>query len=63
MFCLPFLPPQIIDGHMATGFDSDVAKMAGKLVDASIELHRNVSVKLAVTSGCFDSSVAKTNTE
>jgi hypothetical protein len=35
--------PQIIDGHMATGFDSDVAKMAGKLVDASIELHRNVS--------------------
>ncbi len=32
---------QIIDGHI-NGFDPDVAKMGNKLVDASIELHRNV---------------------
>ncbi len=33
---------QIIDGHI-NGYDADVAKMSGKLVDASIELHRAVS--------------------
>jgi hypothetical protein len=32
---------QIIDGHIS-GFDLDVSKMSGKLVDASIELHRAV---------------------
>ena len=32
---------QIIDGHLG-GFDPDVAKMAGKLVDATIELHVQV---------------------
>lgn len=33
---------QIIDGHMSS-FDPDVSKVASKLVDATIELHRNVS--------------------
>lgn len=32
---------QIIDGHFS-GFDADVAKMSNKLVDATIELHRQV---------------------
>lgn len=32
---------QLIDGHVSA-FDADVAKMSPKLVDATIELHRNV---------------------
>ncbi|KAL6747291.1 flagellar outer dynein arm heavy chain beta [Haematococcus lacustris] len=32
---------QVIDGHLS-GFDPDVAKLAAKIVDASIELHRSV---------------------
>lgn len=32
---------QILDGHLS-GFDADVAKMSNKLVDATIELHRQV---------------------
>ena len=35
------LPLQIIDGHLS-GFDNDVARMSAKLVDATIELHRQV---------------------
>ena len=31
----------MIDGHVSS-FDADVAKMSPKLVDATIELHRNV---------------------
>ena len=31
----------MIDGHVSA-FDADVAKMSPKLVDATIELHRNV---------------------
>jgi dynein heavy chain len=35
---------QILDGHLANGgFDSDTAHMSGKIVDATIELHRLVS--------------------
>ena len=34
---------QIIDGHLGS-FDSDVQKLPNKLVDASIELHRQVGV-------------------
>lgn len=35
---------QIVDGHLGTGgFDADVTRIAGKLVDATIELHRLVS--------------------
>jgi dynein heavy chain len=34
----------IMDGHLGSGgFDSDVARLSGKLVDATIELHRLVS--------------------
>ncbi len=33
---------QIIDGHIS-GFEPEVARMSNKLVDATIELHRNVS--------------------
>lgn len=34
---------QILDGHLTSGgFDTDVTKMATKLVDATIELHRLV---------------------
>jgi dynein heavy chain, axonemal len=33
---------QVIDGHLQTGFDTDIVKMSGKLVDATIELHRQV---------------------
>ncbi len=35
---------QIVDGHLQAGaFDGDVVRMGGKLVDATIELHRLVS--------------------
>ena len=35
---------QIMDGHLSTGgFDADVARLSGKLVDAAIELHSLVS--------------------
>lgn len=40
---------QIIDGHI-NGFDADVPKMSTKLVDASIELHRNVSAAAAAAA-------------
>jgi dynein heavy chain len=34
---------QIMDGHLAAGgFEPDVARLAGRLVDATIELHRLV---------------------
>lgn len=33
----------MVDGHLSQGsFDSEVAKLGPKLVDASIELHRHV---------------------
>ena len=32
----------MLDGHMSQGFEPDVTKLAGKLVDATIELHRHV---------------------
>lgn len=33
----------MVEGHLSQGsFDSDVAKLGPKLVDASIELHRHV---------------------
>lgn len=38
---------QILDGHL-NSFDADVAKMSNKLVDATIELHRNVSERVAL---------------
>lgn len=35
---------QILDGHLVSGgFEAEVTKMAAKLVDATIELHRLVS--------------------
>ncbi|KAF6251999.1 flagellar outer dynein arm heavy chain beta [Scenedesmus sp. NREL 46B-D3] len=38
----------IMDGHLGSGgFDSDVARLGGKLVDATIELHRLVSAAAA----------------
>ena len=33
----------MVDGHLQQqGFDSEVVKLSGKLVDATIELHRHV---------------------
>ena len=32
----------MLDGHLSQGFEPDVAKLAPKLVDATIELHRHV---------------------
>ena len=32
----------MLDGHLSQGFEPDVAKLSGKLVDATIELHRHV---------------------
>lgn len=41
---------QIVDGHLAAGsFDADVGRMSGKVVDATIELHRLVSKGCACT--------------
>jgi hypothetical protein len=38
----------IMDGHLGSGgFDNDVARLSGKLVDATIELHRLVSCACA----------------
>lgn len=33
---------QIIGGHLAAGFAEEVSGLAGRLVDATIELHRHV---------------------
>jgi hypothetical protein len=33
---------QIVEGHLSGGFEPEVARMPGKLVDATIELHRLV---------------------
>jgi dynein heavy chain len=33
---------QIVDGHLSQGFEPEVARMGGKLVDATIELHKLV---------------------
>lgn len=39
---------QILDGHLTTGgFEPDVARLGSKLVDATIELHRMVSIMCA----------------
>ncbi|KAK9808985.1 hypothetical protein WJX72_007373 [[Myrmecia] bisecta] len=32
----------MLDGHLGQGFDGEVAKMGGRLVDATIELHRHI---------------------
>jgi dynein heavy chain len=43
----------IMDGHLSNGgFDSDVARLSGKLVDATIELHRLVGCAGAATLPC-----------
>jgi len=46
------LPAQIIDGHLSS-FDADVAKMSNKLVDATIELHRQVMNNFMPTANKF----------
>lgn len=33
---------QLIEGHLSAGFEEEVARLAPKLVDATIELHRSV---------------------
>ncbi len=33
---------QIVEGHLSGGFEPEVARLGGKLVDATIELHRLV---------------------
>lgn len=33
---------QIIGGHLAAGFAEEVSGLAGRLVDATIQLHRHV---------------------
>lgn len=43
----------IMDGHLSSGgFDSDVARLSGKLVDATIELHRLVGGAGAARACC-----------